>query len=654
MLDYSPASSGLAPTLGRIKLSDGAKAVRGNFSGAQLEQLRKVHSQMFTSALRWIENKEVAPTNFELAQILTGLVKANTDEAQFAQVLDCIAEKWTCFKSRWLNNLRKVCEAELQAETDAKHRNERAKNVTNQDGYVDLVKYGLTQLKAANSMYSPDIFRHGTELVRLIYVPEEAETHLEILNQKSFNYVLNKQAPYLKEAGENNIISDAAPKVVAETIFSDPLLPVPYLSAMIHVPTFDKEGNLAQNAGYNRGSNLFLDIPPGLKIPNVPSKPTKKQAIEALNKLLYLLSDFPFDGNNRTVNLTTPSPSLANTLALLLTPFCRPLIDGPVPAHLLTKPKRGTGATLLAEVIQIILDGTTEIRPPLTTNEDERRKALFSALQTQKATLLYDNITADIDSPVVASLLTSTKWTDRVLGRSGERTIANNSIAIFTGNNPKFSDELQRRLSLIRIDAKMAKPDQRDGFEIDDLKGYVLEHRGELIAACLTIIAYWRSVGSPELEGKPLASFENWYRTMGGILHSVGVINFQKNRDEISRLAASDDDDPLHQFIQAWYLSANRENSSARLMNMYTTGDGNEEFSLISMVMAEGVVLPVKRDRDADGVLAYNSVSFGKYLGGGVDQYFAIRDAADREIEIKLVNGERDRNGVPWSLVRRN
>ena len=650
MLTAVPAEGGPMPTLGRIKLSDGAKAVRAKFSGLALSKLRKPEAVPFTTALSWIENNDVAPTNFELAQLIAGLAKSGTDEAQFVQVLDSISEKWSCFKSRWLTNLRKVCEAELQAENDSNHRAARQTNVSNQDGFVDLVKYGLGRLKEENSLFAPEIFRHGTELVRLVSVPEEEETHLDILNQKTFNYMLNKQAPFLREAGENNFVSDAAPKVVAETIYCDPQLPVPYLSAIAHVPTFDKDGKLIQDAGYCRRSGLYLDIPSNLKLPRVSEKPTEAEAHAALAKLLNVIGDFPFDGNERAANITNPSASVANAVALLLTPFARPMIDGPVPAHLLTKPKRGTGATLLAEVLQLILDGSTEVRPPLTNNEDERRKALFSALQGQKATLLYDNITADIDSPVIASLLTSTKWTDRVLGRTGERKIANNSVVIFTGNNPKFSDELQRRLSLIRLDARMAKPDMREDFAIDDLKAYVLEKRGELIAACLTIVAYWVSSGAKELSGKPLASFERWYRVLGGMLEAVGISSFQRNRDEIARLAAADDDDPMQRLVQAWYDAASRKNGGARLSGMYTSGDENEEYGLINLAFAEGLDLPVKRDRDLDGSFSYNAVSFGKFLSGGVDQFFSVVDGNGTEFEVKLANGSRDRHGVPWSL----
>ena len=62
---------------------------------------------------------------------------------------------------------------------------------------------------------------------------------------------------------------------------------------------------------------------------------------DALQLIREWLADFPFEG----------AADFAHTLALLLTPQLRGLIDGPVPMTVIEAPAAGTGKSLLAEVV---------------------------------------------------------------------------------------------------------------------------------------------------------------------------------------------------------------------------------------------------------------------------------------------------------------
>ena len=59
-----------------------------------------------------------------------------------------------------------------------------------------------------------------------------------------------------------------------------------------------------------------------------------------------------------------------------------------------------------------------------------------------------------------------------------------------------------------------------------------MAHRGELIAALLTIARYWYLRGRPEPKTlRPLGSFEAWCNTIGGMLELLGVEKFLDNAD---------------------------------------------------------------------------------------------------------------------------
>ena len=57
-------------------------------------------------------------------------------------------------------------------------------------------------------------------------------------------------------------------------------------------------------------------------------------------------------------------------------------------------------------------------------------------------------------------------------------------------------------------------------FTIDDLKSWTKEHRGELLAALLTLVRAWYKAGKPKPKTKPLGSYERWTITAGGILQN--------------------------------------------------------------------------------------------------------------------------------------
>jgi putative DNA primase/helicase len=138
------------------------------------------------------------------------------------------------------------------------------------------------------------------------------------------------------------------------------------------------------------------------------------------------------------------------------------MIDGPVPLAIFDKPQPGTGASLLAEVVSMIATGRTA--PMMTAQKDDEgwRKAITSLLIKGQLVVTIDNVEADLTSPSLAAVLTAISYQDRVLGRSEILTLPNKTTWIATGNNIRLRGDLPRRCIWVRLDAKAARPWQRD------------------------------------------------------------------------------------------------------------------------------------------------------------------------------------------------
>lgn len=636
------------PSLGKVRMSPGADKFRKRLSGLDAMRIRKAKEIDAETMLDRLSRQDekgrlryAAPSDPGLVMIFAHLHVAGASAGERGRVAAVIRKNWPQLSANDIKAAQNLAECEVDAARRSAGRKNEEPNVTDLNGFDELCAYGLKGLAQSNTKLgqSPVIFHHGTEIVRVPVTPN-GESRIDILTQKTFNHVLNTQAPFRKTMGDDGYISVSAPHDVAEHLFAAPTLPVPVLKKIVTVPTFTKDGKLIQFAGYNKDSGLLYLPAPGLEIPIPPRGDLTAAAKASAAYLVDLFADFPFDGNRRAANLAAPAKSMVNYMGLLITPIVAPIFDDVIPAHLLTKPAPGTGATLLAEACQIVTDGRSELRPPLSKNEDERRKALFTMLQSPRNFSIFDNIAGGIDSNTFASFLTSKDWTDRVLGRTGERTVRNSTAVILTGNNPGFSSELIRRLSLIKLDAKEADPALRSDFKTTDFKGHLHKHRGEIIGHILVLVQHWVNKGMPQATGKALESFKPWFWTVGGVLEAAGFTGFQANRDELD-LVTSETDNPMQALVAAWYAAAQVKGGEFS-MSATTGGDAG----LIKLAQENEIALPIRLKRHAEDDFDFSPEHFGRYLGTAKDTTFEIEHNGAK-VAVSLVHDGR-RNGSTW------
>lgn len=323
-----------------------------------------------------------------------------------------------------------------------------------------------------------------------------------------------------------------------------------------------------------------------------------------------LLGDFPFVG----------AAEKAHALALLLLPFCRDLIDGPAPLHLIEKPTPGTGATLLVDALLFPATGRPVSAMTEGRDEDEWRKRIFAKLRSGPVAVNIDNLRRKLDSAALSSALTAFPlWEDRLLGQSEIIRVPVRCAWAATGNNPSLSNEMTRRTVRIRIDAKTDRPWLRNEYRHPDLRAWMTANRGKLVWAALVLVRAWLAAGRPPGQ-RTLGMFDKWARTIGGIFEVVGIEGFLGNLEELYE-EADTDGAAWRSFVAAWWERfGDQEKVVADLLliasedSQLNLGDGEQK----SRGNKLGYLLRANRDR------VFTVLTGGDNQGGEVEMRLRV------------------------------
>ena len=191
---------------------------------------------------------------------------------------------------------------------------------------------------------------------------------------------------------------------------------------------------------------------------------------------------------------------------------------------------------------------------PPKQNEDEWRKKITSILMTSASFVQLENIpdNTTIESPSLAAALTSSQWSDRVLGRSESIRLPSRTVWAATGNNLRVAGDLPRRSYTINMDANEERPWERKHFQIKRLPQFVATHRGDLLSAALTVVRGWYTNGKPPAKVPTLGSFEEWAETIGSVLEFAGVEGFLGNLKH-TQVVQDEDTQQWTAFFDVWW-----------------------------------------------------------------------------------------------------
>ena len=190
--------------------------------------------------------------------------------------------------------------------------------------------------------------------------------------------------------------------------------------------------------------------------------------------------------------------------------------------------------------------------PPFKRDDDAEWSKVITAVLIKGSTIIcFDNVDGLLRSPSLASAITAKVYSGRILGFSKTVEIPVNVSWFVNGNNIQLGGDLPRRCYWIRLDAKMSRPWERKGFKHKDLGAWVMENRGQLIAAILTMAKAWYVAGCPKPNTPKLGSFESWCDTVGGILQFAGITDFLGNQEKMYELSDVEGQE-WEMFLLAW------------------------------------------------------------------------------------------------------
>lgn len=295
------------------------------------------------------------------------------------------------------------------------------------------------------------------------------------------------------------------------------------LLAFVPHPTLRADGTMIEEVGYDATSKLFLTSSvPGLK---VDGKLTEKTARQAMKELLAPFSEYPWaSGIDRAV-----------FVASLFTIGLRHLFDV-APLFAFSSPKHGSGKTQLAECLSRLWYGITLSKATWTPNPEEMEKRIAAFLLAGDRMVCLDNVTEGmrLEDSTLNKVLTSRRNTFRILGRTERVELTNEATWFATGNQLSLSGDVSRRALMCYIDAKMIDPGARS-FTIPNLPAHVMENRGRMMSAALSIAASWMRSGRPAKDARrEYGSFTAWYATIRPMIMWAGEEDIARGIDNVT------------------------------------------------------------------------------------------------------------------------
>ena len=350
----------------------------------------------------------------------------------------------------------------------------------------------------------PLLYQRGTSLVQVIGLPmagsgQSVRMKPMIVDVSAIALVdkLTQLVRWELVTKEGVKIVDC-PERIAKTLLSRAgSWALPPLTGVIDCPTLRADGAVLDRDGYDKRSGLYLRLwTPSF--PSISRRPSRKDAQQALGLLLELLRGFPF--------LEDADRSVA--VSAILTSLIRPSLRT-APLFAFRAAKMGSGKSLLADVVSMIAAGRPAAVMAQGADENEDKKRFLPILSEGDPVAVIDNIERPFGSAALCSILTQPTWRDRVLGKSQTLSLpTTNTTWIATGNNIQFVGDITTRTLVCDLDPQCERPEERE-FDVN-LHRYIPEHRGELVAAGLTILRAYHVAGRPRVGLKVFGRFEEW------------------------------------------------------------------------------------------------------------------------------------------------
>ena len=403
---------------------------------------------------------------------------------------------------------------------------------------------------------------------------------------------------------------------------------IPTITGITEVPVIANDGRIIDEPGHDEATGIYFD-PGATRFPKVPDQPTRAEALKALAVVRRVIAGFPFiDGVAESV-----------AVAEILTPFKRPFLRS-APMFLNTAPKMGSGKTLLATLVSYVATGIAPASMSQEENRDEEKKRMLALLMSGSAVTVIDNIEKPLKSDTLCTVLTEPVWKERILGKTEEVKVGTATTWIATGNNLQVSGDLSTRSLVCTIDPECERPEERE-FKIN-LHEYVPAHRGEISAACLTMLrAYWlaKKQGDGVNDLTTFGRFEQWSDWIRETVVWLGMPDPCQTRKMVESRDSIRED--LGMLLEAWHEMFGSDGqtiaTAAALVSRSDdltdiSDDGDRKRNL------RDAILNVAGDNRGN----INVRRFGKYVSGIEGR---IEDG------LKFVRSGTQKRAIRWSVL---
>ena len=205
------------------------------------------------------------------------------------------------------------------------------------------------------------------------------------------------------------------------------------------------------------------------------------------------------------------------------------------PVFLYSANREGAGKTLQIRLAVCPTFGPAVIGPPPDpSRSDALAKLLASAALAGSPYLIFDNWSGLIGNASLEAFITSSTYSDRVLGVSKMFSVEKSCLVFISGNNARVSPDMRRRSLIVDLEVIEARSEDR---EIKKPMGEpeILKDRPRILAALWAIIREWDGKGRPDGSFRH-GSFAKWSTMFGGMIESIGL----KNPCEMTKLVADD------------------------------------------------------------------------------------------------------------------
>jgi hypothetical protein len=175
---------------------------------------------------------------------------------------------------------------------------------------------------AGANQATPQLFLHQ-QLLTKIETDEEGRPIVKVLETPHIKRELNRVADFFLAKKESDEYTPAHPTHDLATQLLALLhreWKLPHLAGLVDTPVLRPDGSILRTPGYDTATRLYYVPGCGLERLAVPDAPTKEDAKAAMERILDVFVDFPFEGD----------ADKANTIALLFTPFVKPFIKGDI------------------------------------------------------------------------------------------------------------------------------------------------------------------------------------------------------------------------------------------------------------------------------------------------------------------------------------